>query len=642
MTCLRFFASPALHLNFTFIKDRISLFIFSRKDYTILILKKTTISERNDGAAKQCLHRGAVKMGYFSYSPEAVPGYLKSQTAAFRPAAVFSDHAVFQRDKSIKIFGECLPGSFITATLMKGSHQVSTASCFSCPQSSPASVDRTVRGNADTFLLELPPENAGRGYSLALSCREADNTVIEKNYTDIAIGEVFLAGGQSNMEYELRNCYTGPASLKNDRPDVRFYYTQKYAVWGDEYFDHEDNSGWSTFSEETAGCWSAVGYYFAKELSEKLHIPVGIIGCNWGGTSASAWTDIHMLEKDSELNTYIEDYENYIDGRDLASQAEIWKKYTDYAAEWQKRIDAYYKETPGAEWSEALKVCGECEYPGPLVSFNQFRPGGLYETMLKRVAPYTLKGFLYYQGESDDHKPEYYYKLFCTEINCWRQLFHDDTLPFLFVQLPMHRYTGDPDKKNWCVIRAAQKKAYDTVKNTGMAVALDCGAYNEIHPKEKTVVAHRLFLAAMDVIYGEMSENNISPLIKSAIVEAEGIIDTNHLGLDINFGLGFGWESESARVRLSFHNVKNGLIKRVAVPDTDPADPEHAEKAVFELSSDGITYFPADFYIDKKDIVLTSDSLTHPRFVRYAWTNYASPVVFEKNGLPLAPFTLEI
>ncbi len=582
------------------------------------------------------------KMAYFNVAPESTPGYLKNQPAAFRPAAVFSDHAVFQREKNIKIFGECPRDSFITAVFSKGNHIISRSESHSLPADSPLSVDRSVRGDAHTFIITLPPAEVGTGYSLTLTCALPSGEVFEKKYSDLAVGEVFLAGGQSNMEFELRNCYSGPESLKKDKPNVRFYYTQKYAIWGDEFFDHEDNSGWSTFSEEAAGSWSAVGYYFAKELSEKLRIPVGIIGCNWGGTSATAWTDIKLLEKDSDLRSYIDDYENYIDGRDLAAQAAVWKEYTDYAAEWQKRIDAFYAEHKNAEWSEALAACGECEYPGPLVSFNQFRPGGLYETMLKRVAPYPLKGFIYYQGESDDHKPDYYYKLFTTEIACWRRLFKDNDLPFLFVQLPMHRYIGDPDKKNWCTIRAAQEKVFRTVKNTGMAAALDCGAHNEIHPKEKQTVAHRLYLQALNTIYGEASENNTAPLFRKAVVECEGLMDRNKLGLEINLDLGFSWESESARVRLSFSNVKSGLVKKLVLPDLDPHDENTVEKTIFELSSDGLTYYPAEFYIDRKDIVLTSSELTHPRFVRYAYTNYAAPVIFEKNGLPLCPFSTEI
>ncbi len=581
-------------------------------------------------------------MGQFNHSPEITPNFLKNQKAAFRPAALFSDHAVLQRHKNIRVFGECKPHSHISVVLYKGSHQISRTECDSVPEGSLLSVDRAVRGNADTFQAVLPPADAGTDYSLTITCHESDGTILEKSYKDLAVGEVFLAGGQSNMEFELKNCYSGPNSLAKDQPNVRFYYTQKYAIWNDEFFDHEDNSGWSVFSAESAACWSAVGYYFAKELSEKLRVPVGIIGCNWGGTSATAWTDIRLLEKDKELATYIEDYENYIDGRDLATQALVWKEYTDYAAQWQKRIDVFYAENPGAEWAKALEVCGECEYPGPLVSFNQFRPGGLYETMLKRVAPYSLKGFLYYQGESDDHKPDYYYKLFTTEIACWRQLFKDPDLPFLFVQLPMHRYIGDPDKKNWCTIRDAQARVYKTVKNTGMAVALDCGAYNEIHPKEKQKVAHRLYLQALDQIYKEPSEANTAPLFQTAKVECQGVMDRNKLGLELNFDLGFSWESESARVRLSFHNVKSGLVSRTALPDMDPHDESTIEKAIFELSSDGISYYPAQFYIDKKEIVLTSDELTQPRFVRYAYTNYAAPVIFEKNGLPLAPFNIEI
>ena len=115
--------------------------------------------------------------------------------------------------------------------------------------------------------------------------------------------------------------------------------------------------------------------------------------------------------------------------------------------------------------------------------------------MIKRVLPYSLRGFIWYQGESDDHKPRSYEKLFGTLIHKWREDWNDEKLPFLFVQLPVHRYKQDKDFKHWCLIRQAQEKVFTGIKNTGMACALDLGDFNDIHPRGKKVVAERLALA---------------------------------------------------------------------------------------------------------------------------------------------------
>ena len=135
---------------------------------------------------------------------------------------------------------------------------------------------------------------------------------------------------------------------------------------------------------------------------------------------------------------------------------------------------------------------------------SPFRPAGVYETMLKRVMPYTLAGFIYYQGESDDHKPNSYYKLLKMLIEQWRNDWKDDTLPFIAVQLPMHMERGDENRTNWAVIREAQMRMHRTVKNTGIAVISECGEYGNIHPVDKRPVGERLELQALCHVYGKI------------------------------------------------------------------------------------------------------------------------------------------
>lgn len=560
--------------------------------------------------------------------------FFEKKAPRFKPAAVFSNHAVFQRDMPFRVFGECPNGSFVTAVLMHKKKWVASAEGMAHAS------DRQMSLLSEEFMFTLKPQPAGTDYELRLTCKWPDGHEDAIIYTDLAFGEVWLAGGQSNMELELQNCSTGKESLKKDKnPNVRFYYTQKYAWFGEEFFNHEDNSGWSCFDSESAKCWSAVGYYFAKELSEKLGCIVGVIGCNWGGTSASAWTDINILKGDSELYSYIEDYAT---DKSLDDQKAELDEYDAYAAEWQKRIDAFYAEHPKAPWNDAMSFAGECRYPGPHNSFLPMRPSGLYETMLKRVAPYTMRGVIFYQSESDDHKPALYSKLFTKMIINWRALFKAPGLPFIFVQLPVHQFNGDPDYKNWCILRNEQQKVFDNVKNTGMAVAFDLGAFDNIHPTEKTVVAHRLCLQALCRVYGLLPEDRVSgPTFSHALVENYGKKASNGVNLEINLGIGADWEQESATVRIFLKNEK-GLTKKESVPEGDTRPLNEIPEAQFELSENGKTYYPAIWNLSKDTINLTCDEVTHPRFVRYAWTNYCRLSIFGANGIPLAPFCKEI
>jgi sialate O-acetylesterase len=164
------------------------------------------------------------------------------------------------------------------------------------------------------------------------------------------------------------------------------------------------------------------------------------------------------LEKDEDLRSYLSDYQKATEGKSVEEQCKEYDEYVIANDSWQKKCEQLYKENPQIEWDEVQKRIGKCLWPGPMGCKNPYRPAGLYECMIERIVPYTLKGFLYYQGESDDHKPTHYYKLFRELIDQWRSDWKDDTLPFVFVQLPEHRYRQDKDFKNWPLIRDAQRK----------------------------------------------------------------------------------------------------------------------------------------------------------------------------------------
>lgn len=503
----------------------------------------------------------------------------------FQVASVFSSNMVLQRDKNIRIFGWAPEGETVTAELFCGEKLISK---------------NEAAAKNDRFTVVLPKLPGSReSYTLRVAAGSE-----EKVMTNIAIGEVWLCGGQSNMEMELQNIAGGREMLANDtNPDVRFYYTQKRPVIDEEFLRFEKMMVWKEFDAESAACWSGVGYLFGKELAKKLDCTVGLIGCNWGGTSASAWMNKEMLTEDKDVSLYLTEYEEKIAGKSLAEQKEAYDSYVLRNDEWQAKCAEMYNKDPNTEWGYVQEVLGPCEWPGPINEFNPFRPCGLYETMLERVAPYTMRGAIFYQGESDDHHPDLYFKLFGHMIENWRRLWDDPDLPMLFVQLPMHRYSADPDYKHWPKIREAQFHIYRTVRNTGMAVIIDSGEFNEIHPKDKRPVGHRLVNQALAEVYGMLSREEANgPLYRDTLFCGEKAV-------------------------VSFDYADDGFT----LSEGDSA-------AGFELAGEDKVFYPANAVLGKGSITLTSAEVNKPQYVRYLWTNYGPVNLYGTNGIPVAPF----
>ena len=517
----------------------------------------------------------------------------------FRVAKVFSNHMVLQREKNIHIFGEGQEGTEVSATLIHADGEKVTAVTW---------VEN------EKWLVSLPPQKAENGctvcveaYKNAVTGSDGEAKETEQiacvEYTDVAIGEVWLAGGQSNMELELKDCKGGLDTLAQDtEPNVRFYYTQKYGYKNQQFYEAEDWSGWQTFDEESARAWSAVGYYFARKLSKDLEgVTVGVIGCNWGGTSASAWMSKEALLEDKDTASYVDEFEKACEGLSIEEQERIYDDYEAFKCEWDKKCNEMMAADPSITWADVEEKLGPSQWPGPMGCKNPYRPAGLYECMLQRVCPYSLRGFLYYQGESDDHKPRMYYKLFTRLIRQWREDFLDEELPFLLVQLPMHQYQGDPDYKHWPVVREAQMDAYKTIKNTGIAVIIDRGEFNEIHPKDKLTVGERLTLQALAHVYGKLeAKDAFGPLYDTCILHEDAM-------------------------ELCFQYAEDGFCVQ-------------GELSGFEVAGMDRVFVKADARIEGNRIFVSAKEVKHPFYARYLWTNYADVTLYGKNGLPVAPF----
>ncbi len=490
-------------------------------------------------------------------------------------APIFTDHAVLQREKPVCIWGSCTDDAVITL-------RFGDISC----QSTPA-----VNGRWEIC---LPPLPAGGPYTLSVSDGTDTRTL-----SDIMVGEVWLCGGQSNMELNLKDANGAQDALAScENANVRLYHVCKRGFFDEQFYQEEADSCWNLPSAHTCPYWSAVGYYFARELAQKLGVTVGLVNCNYGGTSASAWMSREMLSETAIGRQYLEDYENGTAGLTDEEADRAYDEYMEYHILWNERVAACYAQDPHMKWGKVLEICGENRYPGPHAPKNPLRPHGLYDTMLSRITPYTLRGVLYYQGESDDHRFDGYYTLLTSLIRQWRKDFRDEELPFLLVQLPIYGVDDNPDLTNWCGIREAQEEVYRNIRNTGLAVIFECGEWNEIHPKDKRTPAHRLYLQALHQVYGLQTEDTCAPLLRYVLPENGGL-------------------------RLYFDHAACGLEAR--------------GEGGFEICGTDGVWHAAKAQINEDTIFVHSKEVPHPAAARYGWRNFIDVTVFAKNGLPLAP-----
>lgn len=496
-------------------------------------------------------------------------------------APIFTDNMVLQRDKKIKLWGNAAANSHISITLGGIS----------------ASADSD--GNGDWYA-EFPPMQAADGLTLV-----ADDGTDKVTLGNIAIGEVWLAGGQSNMEFELSRCTDWERIKANSCPAVRFFYTPKHAYEDDAYRANWESACWQTCGSDGFANWSAVGYIFAEKISAALGVTVGIIGCNWGGTSASVWMSREAITADKDTRIYIDEFDERNSGISLEKQKREYLEYVEYESAWDERCNELYRQHPDTEWSKALEICGECKWPGPINSFNSHRPCGQYRQMIRKICPYTLRGFIYYQGENDDHRPDMYGRLLTNLIRLWRNDWQDDGLEFIITQLTMHRYSADPDYKNWPIIREAQLETFRNMPHTGIAIIPDCGQFNEVHPTNKTPVGERLALQALWDVYG--------------LIDADDAFGPLYSHKEIHGNV----------LEVFFEHTKNGLTLK--------GEPECYEIA----GADGV-FYPATVNVKESSVEFKSDKVDNPMYARYCWSNYCNPTLYAGNGLPASPFRTDI
>jgi sialate O-acetylesterase len=474
--------------------------------------------------------------------------------AELRLPAIISDNMVLQQRTTITLWGWAAAGENISVT---------------------AGWDKTpvtaVTDSSGKWTVQVKTTRAGGPYNILFA---GSNTVEVKN---VLLGEVWIASGQSNMEFfmnKVNGGYTGVLNYAEEIQAANYPLIRMIDVpnkVADEP-QHDFTGKWKICSPQTADTFSAVAYYFAKAIHTATGYPIGIINATWGGTPAESWTRKEILENDSSFVVILDRYK---------------KQCEEYPAAFEK-----YKQELDKWKADTSKGKGAAprEPVGPRYSKSPYK---LYNGMIAPVIPYTIKGAIWYQGEDNAPRAAQYRRLFPAMIENWRNDFNNEAMPFYFVQISPHR-SQNPE------IRDAQLYTLRTVPHTGMAVTTDNGDSLNIHPRNKKLVGERLSLWALKNDYGKKDMVASGPLYKSM-------------------------KTDGNKIRIRF-DYADGL------------EAKEGELKEFTIAGEDENFVPAKASIDGNTILVWSDAVQKPVAVRFAWRNVPFPNLYNKASLPASPF----
>jgi sialate O-acetylesterase len=396
-----------------------------------------------------------------------------SCSADFMLAPPFTDHAVLQRERPIPLWGHGTAGETITVSFHGQKRQ--------------AVVDSA--GKWAVQLAAMPADAAGRELTVA-----GLKTII---LHDVVVGEVWLASGQSNMEWPLSRSTGGKEEAT--KPANRLIRQLKIdRSPSDLPVDSVKTGGWKVAAPDTVGEFSGVAYFFARALAEKLQVPVGLINSSWGGTAIESWLPEAVLRTTKAWPHFNEEW--------TAALKVFPQKLAEYPA-----LDAAWRKADEEHYATGKPNLLPWPHP-PVGPGTAYAPGGLFNGMIAPLAPYALRGALWYQGESNVGRASEYAELFPAMIGSWRKIWGGD-FQFLFVQLPNYA-DGDPTGRKWAQLREAQNTALK-LPGVGVAITLDVGDAANLHPPNKQPVGERLARAAESLAYRLPVESS-GPVFKSA------------------------------------------------------------------------------------------------------------------------------
>ena len=468
--------------------------------------------------------------------------------------AQISDHMVVQRGLPVHIQGKAAPGEPVSVAFRDQSRNA-------------------VADDLGLWSVYLPASDAGGPFTLIVSGRN------KITLQDVMVGEVWVDSGQSNMEFALSGARDGAAEVAAaNHPNIRLLHVNRKVS---AFPLMEANARtWDVCTPQTAGAFTAVGYFFAREVSERLGVAVGLLDASWGGTPVEAWMSLRALSSDAQF---------------IPAFAWWWDMIGDPTkpARRDKRLQ---------DWQQAVALARQTGAPPPRdLPFesnmeNSWMPGGLYNAMIAPLTGYPIAGVIWYQGEQNTtaEKAPLYAGMFGAMIRDWRRAWGIGDFPFLFVQLA--NFTAPNGK--WPEIREAQLQTLAVAK-TGMAVTIDIGEARNIHPLNKQDVGKRLALAARAIAYGENVEYS-GPLFRTAAPEGSAI-------------------------RLYFDHATSLQFRG-------------GEAKGFQVAGADRKFVPAAAAIDGTAVVVSSPAVPRPAYVKYAWADVPECNLYNGDGLPASPF----
>ena len=557
-------------------------------------------------------------------------------------ASIFSDHAVLQRDRELIIWGSYSAVRPAAHLKTPGDSAIRTSAHLKRPDDASGRTPGDAAGNLsrdmsvtlslfredakqqkdavfvcshkirpgnpqkdNTWKASLGPQPAGGPYTLTVVLETPSGPVegTASEICDIWFGDVYLLGGQSNMEYRLSSDIDfRSGNIRNfEYPQVRSFRVPRIDYIGAEPEKCAENNTWSLLSKETAGNFSAVSFFFASKMYEHTGVPIGLIDVNRGGTSASCWVDEYSLRSDADLSIYLDEYRQLIAKIDIErNKSEHDAYYTDLAEYSRKASEC---ETKGLSHQETEKLAGPYPWPPPAGPYAYRSPCFLFHTMIEPCIPYGIRAVLFYQGEEDAARHALYKKLLGSLIACWRRYWGMPELPFLIVQIAP--FDDPQDTQNSAAfIREAQSETAAAVCGVTVVVTTDCGEKDNIHPQSKIVIGERLYRKACRYLLNENIAADSPQLLSAA--------------------------RQGAGMRLEF-DVKGAALQ----PGCDGKD--ETLEGFFLAGEDGI-YYSANASVSGKIVVVQSENVAAPCFVRYAFGGYVRANLYNDCKIPAEPF----
>lgn len=490
---------------------------------------------------------------------------------------VFGDHMVIQQELPIRLFGTADPGEKITAKL-------GTASAT------------TTAGADGYFRVDLPGMKAdGKPHTLSIV---GNNTVELK---DVLLGEVWICSGQSNMEWTVSGSLNAKTEIAAaDHPMIRLYDVPGHVLSSTPQTDPRGT--WQVCSPKSVPGFTAVGYYFGRALQHKLDVPIGLVGTNWGGTRIEPWTPPVGFRQVPQLKDYVKSIDAVNPSTAIGKENHV--KYLASVEQWLKQ-------------SRVQLDAGKSITAPPQLNLNT--KGGatrIYNGMTHALTPLSVRGAIWYQGESNAGDGLRYEFLTEALVKGWRTVFENDELSFYWVQLANFQNPNDnPEGGGWGPVREGQRRAL-RIPKTGMAVIIDIGEAGDIHPKNKQDVGERLALWALAKEYDHKIVCS-GPLYKSMAVEGN-------------------------KIRITFDHVGGGLMtgKKDGLKPTEEI--HGAELTHFAIQAGDGKWHWANAEIDGDTVVVHAEGVSDPKHVRFGYqSNPVGLNLYNKAGLPASPFTTD-